>query len=493
MHEIIKLNSKNLYLLPKEVVVPAYNRAEIKTGIVHVGIGNFHRAHQAFYTDQLLQKFNINDWGICGVALLETDLKIVEALRCQDGLYTLMVNESDGSLTARVIGSVTEFLFAPENPEAVLEKMANPAIKIITLTITEGGYNFDTATGEFQITESAIQWDLCYPDNPKTIFGYLTQALKRRRDRGLAGLTLQSCDNIQHNGDILKEMLLAFIQVAEPGLTDWIEKKVSFPNSMVDRITPAIKASDIENLKTTFGIEDTSPVVCEPFFQWVIEDRYATARPPWEKVGAHFVSDVAPYEKMKIRLLNGGHSLLGIIGSLKQYNTIDETVNDPLLRIFLREFMDIEVSPILGEITGVNLEEYKNSVIQRFGNKNIKDQLSRICSQSSAKLPKFLIPTIKEQLEIGGPIKKGTLILAAWCRYMELAGTSGYDYEVMDEMQAVLKEGAKASAGGDPLAFLKIKTVFGDLVNSKHFVDTYLVLIDSIREYGVTHTIGQLN
>jgi mannitol 2-dehydrogenase len=493
MHEVIRLNTKNLSLLPKEVVVPVYNRSEIKTGIVHIGIGNFHRAHQAFYTDQLLQNFDVNDWGICGVALLETDLKIVEALRCQDGLYTLMVTEPDGSLTAMVIGSITEFLFAPENPEAVLEKMANPTIKIITLTITEGGYNFNAATGEFQITEPAIQWDLSYPDHPKTVFGYLAQALKRRRNKGISGLTLQSCDNIQHNGDVLKRMLLAYIQVAEPGLTEWIEKQVSFPNSMVDRITPAIKPSDIENLKTTFGIEDISPVVCEPYIQWVIEDHYTTGRPLWECVGAHFVSDVAPYERMKIRLLNGGHSLLGIIGSLSQYDTIDETVNDPLLRIFLREFMDYEVSPILGEIEGVNLEEYKDSLIQRFGNPNIKDQLSRICSQSSAKLPKFLIPTIKEQLEIGGPIQKGTLILAAWCRYLELAGTSGFDYEVVDEMQMVLKERAIASTGGDPLAFLKINAVFGDLVHSKHFVDTYLALIESIRKYGVIQVIGLLN
>jgi mannitol 2-dehydrogenase len=204
------------------------------------------------------------------------------------------------------------------------------------------------------------------------------------------------------------------------------------------------------------------------------------------------VPDVAPYEKMKIRLLNGGHSLLGIIGSLCHYNTIDETVSDPLLRTFLRKFMDDEVTPVLGEIEGVNLNEYKNSLIQRFGNHNIKDQLSRICSQSSAKLPKFLIPTIKEQLLKGGPVKIGILVLAAWCMYLELAGSPGYDYEIADEMQIVLKERAKASAGNDSLAFLNIKTIFGDLVQSQQFVDTYTNMIDSIRKYGILNVIENL-
>jgi mannitol 2-dehydrogenase len=493
MSKVIRLNPKNLHLFPKEVIVPKYNRTTIKTGIVHIGIGNFHRAHQAFYIDQLLQKYNVIDWGICGVALLERDINTVEALRSQGGLYTLMITEADGSLTARVIGSITEILFAPEDPEAVLEKIASPAVKIITLTITEGGYNFDTSTGEFQLGEPAIQRDLENPHNPKTVFGYLAQALKRRRDRGFPGLTLQSCDNIQHNGDVLKKMILTYIQVAEPGLTEWIKSHVTFPNSMVDRITPSITQSNIENLRNTFGIEDASPVVCEPYSQWVIEDHYANGRPQWENIGAQFVPDVTPYEKMKIRLLNGGHSLLGIIGSLCHYKTIDAAVNDREISIFLREFMDNEVTPILGEIKGVNLKEYKDSLIQRFGNKNIRDHLSRICSQSSAKLPKFLIPTIKEQLATGGPIQKGTLILAAWCRYLELAGNSGYEYEVIDEMQNILKEKAKASSGENQLAFLELREVFGDLVKSSYFVETYLTLTDSIRKNGIIHSIGHLN
>jgi mannitol 2-dehydrogenase len=489
MKNIQVLNAKNIALLPKEVKIPGYDRSKIKTGIAHIGVGGFHRSHEAFYTDEVLHLQNTNNWGICGISLLESDRTLFDTLVQQDGLYTLMIREPDGNLSARVIGSITEFLFAPENPDTVIEKLADSAVRIISLTITEGGYNFNAATGEFQINEPLIQWDLNNTDNPKTVFGYLTQGLKRRRDRGIGGLTIQSCDNIQKNGDVIKKMLLSFIRAAEPELVDWIEKKVTFPNSMVDRITPVTTRSDIETLKSIYGIEDKWPVVCEPFIQWIIEDNYSNGKPDWESAGVRFVKDVGPYEKMKIRLLNAGHSLLGFVGTLYGCKTIDETVNIPLFRTLLRKFMDLEVTPLLGEIPGINLENYKDSLIQRFGNPNIKDQLSRICLESSSKIPKFLIPTIQEQLENNGPIKRGALIIAAWCRYLELAGTKEQTYEIQDQMAPLLVAKAIASNNDDPLAFLKIKAIFNDLVCSKRFVDTYLALIDSIRKYGIAETI----
>ena len=493
MKEIIKLKTKNLSLLPEAVVTPAYDRTKIKAGIVHIGIGGFHRSHEAYYADRFLECKGSADWGICGVALLDNDRRIFDTLVNQDGLYTLMITEPDGTLNARVIGSIVEYLFAPANPEAVVEKMADPDIKIITLTITEGGYNFDEATGEFRITEPSIQWDLNNPENPKTVFGYLTQALKRRRDRGISGLTIQSCDNIQKNGHVLKKMLLSYIKAAEPELVSWIEKQVTFPDCMVDRITPVTTLSDIENLKNVYGIDDAWPVVCEPFIQWVIEDNYSNGRPEWESVGVQFVHDVSPYEKMKIRLLNAGHSLLGFSGSLYGCNTIDETVRIPLFRSFLREFMDIEVTPVLGELEGISIEDYKDSLIQRFGNKNIKDKLSRICLESSAKIPRFLLPTVKEQLERGGEIKRSVVVIAAWCRYLELSGTKGHDYDIEDKMGDVLHNNSIASISVDPLAFLKVETIFSDLVRSKRFVDTYLLIINSIRENGISETIRNLN
>ncbi|MCU0472120.1 MAG: mannitol dehydrogenase family protein [Bacteroidales bacterium] len=492
MKRVIKLNAKNLSLLPKEVAIPAYDRSKIKTGIVHIGIGGFHRAHQAFYTDQVLHRNSVKDWGICGIALLAGDRKIFDTLSDQDGLYTLMTTEPDGTLTARVIGSVVEYLFAPDNTSAVLGKIADPDIKIITLTITEGGYNFNAATGDFLNDEPSIQWDLKNPKNPKTVFGYLTQALKLRRDRGIAGLTIQSCDNIQKNGDTTRKMLLAYIKEAEPGLIDWIEKNITFPNSMVDRITPVTTPSDIDNLKSAYGIEDKWPVVCEPFIQWVIEDIYTNGRPEWEYVGVQFVTDVGPYERMKISLLNAGHSLLGLPGALHGYSYIHEVVHDQLFAIFLCDFMDKEVTPILDEVPGINLDAYKKSLIERFGNSQIKDKVARICHQSSAKIPKFLLPTIMEQLKAGGPVNRSALVIAAWCRYSEGIDEVGNKYQVDDEMKEILQEKALLSHK-DHLAFLRIESIFGDLINSGRFTDTYIDALLSLYNKGVINCIKDIN
>jgi mannitol 2-dehydrogenase len=484
MPQLFKLNSKNLPLIPGEATLPEYDRSVLKTGIVHIGVGAFHRAHQAYYTDMLLRNPGNIEWGICGIGLLESDRRIMDWLAQQDGLYSVMVTGPDGILTARVIGSVIECLYAPDDPEAVVEKMAGPDVKIITLTITEGGYNFDSASGEFLINEPSIQTDLKNPENPKTVFGYLARALKRRKERGLKGLTIQSCDNIPHNGDVLKKMLLAYVNEAEPLLANWVENEVAFPNSMVDRITPIITIRDKENLKAVFSIDDACPVVCEPYIQWVIEDNFAQGRPSWETVGAKFVKDVAPYEKMKIRLLNAGHSLLGFLGTLSDCHTVDEAVNIPLITDFLRSFMDKDVTPVLGIVEGIDLTKYKENLIQRFGNPYIKDNLSRICLESSAKIPKFVMPTIRENLENGGVIKHAAAIIAAWCRYLELAGTPGHTYDVQDSMKELLQKNALASVKQDPLAFIKTAALFGDLANSERFVSAYLSTIDGLRKYG---------
>jgi mannitol 2-dehydrogenase len=413
-------------------------------------------------------------------------------LKFQDGLYTLMVRESNGRLNTRIIGSIVENLFGPEDPSAVIEKMAAPDVKIISLTITEGGYNFDAKTGNFIMSTSSIQWDLRHADQPRTVFGYLYQALKRRRDMGLPGITLLSCDNIQHNGDLLRRMLMAFLKEAEPGLTVWTDNHVAFPNSMVDRITPATTQTDIDDLRIRYEIEDAWPVVCEPFIQWVIEDEFSNGRPPWESAGVQFVNDVGPYEKMKIRLLNAGHSLLGLLGSLMGYETINEAVMDPLLGDIFRQFMDDEVNPMLGELEGIDLKMYQESLIQRFANPYLKDRLSRICSESSAKIPKFLLPTIREQLENKGTIIIGTLIVAAWCYYSERAGIPGYPFEMKDVLRDVLRQGAIDSASDDPLAFVMIEAIFGDLAYSPRFVETYIPMINSIRDHGLEYVIRQI-
>ncbi|MEP5254206.1 MAG: mannitol dehydrogenase family protein [Winogradskyella arenosi] len=492
MKNIIKLNQKNLAEISKEIPTPTYNRSQLKTGIVHVGIGGFHRAHEAFYTDQLLQDESITDWGICGVALLDFDTKIYNTLKEQDGLYTLIIKELDGTHTKRVIGAITDYLFAPENPGKVIEKMASPDVKIISLTITEGGYNYNEATQEFDFSNPLIQHDLKNPQAPKTIFGYLTQALKLRKERGLKGCTIQSCDNIQGNGHMAKRMLMSYVQTAEPELTDWIETNVSFPNAMVDRITPATSALDIETLKQTSGIDDAWPVVCEPFKQWVIEDDFIAGRPAWETVGAQFVKDVVPYEKMKLSLLNAGHSVLGILGALYGYSTIDEAASNADISSFLRIYMGNEVTPTLGDLEGVNLKNYKFSLIQRFGNTYIKDQIERICSQSSAKIPIFILPTVYKQLEQKGSINHAAFIIAAFAIYSLGQNEFGTQLIIKDAMEAELNEKAIASQN-NPTAFLELESIFGTLKNNETFVKAYNEAYLNIVQNGIEKSVKDIN
>ncbi|TVZ28314.1 mannitol 2-dehydrogenase [Gillisia sp. Hel_I_86] len=487
-----KLNNKNLSNISERISIPQYDRSKLKTGIVHVGIGGFHRAHEAFYTDQLLHDPSVTDWGICGVALLDFDTKIYNILKEQDGLYTLIVKELDGSHTKRVIGSIVECLFAPEDPIKVIEKMASPEVKIITLTITEGGYNYNEATKQFDFGNPLIQHDLKNPQSPKTIFGYLTQALKLRKERGLKGCTIQSCDNIQGNGHMTKKMLLSYVQTAEPDLVQWIESNVTFPNAMVDRITPVTTPSDISNLKETSGIEDAWPVVCEPFKQWVIEDDFIEGRPAWETVGVQFVENVAPYEKMKLSLLNAGHSVLGILGALLGYSTIDEAVNNRNIRAFLNNYMDVEVTSTLGDLEGINLKDYKQTLLERFGNINIKDQIDRICSETSAKFPIFILPTIHSQLKNNGSIQLAAFVTAAWAIYSLGTNENGEALNIKDALKSQLTEKAK-EAIHNPIAFLEIDTVFGAIKHNKQFSEAFVNAYKSITNNNIETNLITIN
>jgi mannitol 2-dehydrogenase len=486
MKKLIKLNQENLASLPEHVTAPSYNRKELKAGIAHIGVGGFHRAHQQSYTDELIGKYSEKNWGIVGMGIREEDRKMYNALQQQDYLYTLMAKSPDGSTSAKVIGSMVGYVMAPDKPQAAIEQLAAPNIKIVTLTITEGGYNFDDSTGKFNFDNPGVQWDLAHRDQPKTVFGYLAAALSVRKERGMPAFTIQSCDNIIHNGNTAKAMMLSFTGQLDGELSQWIENNVCFPNSMVDRITPVTTDNDIKELKDNYGINDRWPVVCEPFKQWIIEDNFTSGRPRWEKTGAQFVSDVEPYEQMKLRLLNAGHSLLGFMGTLSGYTTTDEAVKDPLLQKTLRRFMDAEATPTLGGVEGINLTDYKNSLIERFGNPSIKDKLSRICSESSAKIPKFVLPTVVEQLESGGAIKIGAALIVAWCRYLELADSPNHPYEVQDAMHETLKQKATESINGDPLAFLKINTIFGDLADAKRFTESYLLALTNLRHNAVS-------
>ena len=470
----MKLNNNNLSKIGSLIPVPTYTSDQVKTGIVHIGVGGFHRSHQAYYIHQLLQKGDANDWAICGVGLREADRNMANVLQEQDNLYTLVTQHPDGKVQSEVIGAIPEYLFAPDTPQLVIDKMAHPDTKIVSLTITEGGYNFNPITGDFNFDNPDIQHDLAHPEKPKTVYGYLTAALRKRLDDGIPPFTVLSCDNIQHNGDMARNMLLTFAKRQDSELADWIETEVGFPNAMVDRITPVTTPEVIEDLKTNIGVYDQWPVVCEPFIQWVIEDKFSNGRPPLETLGVQFVPDVTPYETMKIRLLNASHSVLGIPGAIHGHPTIDACMKDDVFARFVRQFMDKEATPILGEIQGIDIEHYKDTLEDRFGNSNIKDSVSRICAESSAKLPKFLIPTIRENLKLGGNIRYATFILAAWCYYSDKGiNQKGQPLDIIDDQKDELHQAANETEGNWS-KFINQPEIFGDLIENERFVKEYI-------------------
>ncbi len=478
METPIQLNQANLQEIGSRIPVPTYNRTIDNIEIVHIGVGGFHRAHLAYYLHQLKKGGDAS--GICGIGLRETDSKLHDIFKKQDHLYTLMVKHPDGKIEPEVIGSIVDFKMGTTDPEPVIARMADADTRIVSLTITEGGYNFNPTTGEFNFDNPDIKYELHHPQDPKTVYGFLTAALKRRRDAGLPAFTILICDNIEHNGDMARKMLLTFAEAQDADLATWIAKEVQFPNSMVDRITPVTTQVDIETLAQNYGVQDAWPVTCEPFIQWVVEDKFSNGRPAFEKVGVQFVPDVGPYEKMKLRLLNAGHSVLGLLGVLHGHPTINACIEDEVFKNYLRAFLDQEATPILGDIKGINLEDYKDSLLERFGNPNIKDSVSRICMESSAKLPKFLIPTIHENLATGGSIKFATLVIAAWCYYSDKqVDQEGQKLEIMDAMSTDLHQAAEQTTT-DPLAFIRQESLFGNLLKNERFTKLYTETVQKI-------------
>ena len=484
--DAIQLDQANLQKIGSGLPVPQYSRSAMTIDIVHIGVGGFHRAHFAYYLNKLNgQKVSIsNDGGeisgICGIGLREGDRKLHDIFKAQDHLYTLMVKHPNGKIEPEVIGSIVDFKMGTTDPEPVIAQMAAADTKIVSLTITEGGYNFNPNTGKFNFDNPDIQHELQHPQDPITVFGFLTAALKRRRDAKLPAFTILVCDNIEHNGNMMRKMLGAFAEAQDPDLAKWIAREVCFPNSMVDRITPVTTPADIETLAQNYGVKDEWPVTCEPFIQWVVEDKFANGRPDLEKVGVQFVPDVGPYEKMKLRLLNAGHSVLGLLGALHGHTTIDACVEDEVFATYLRAFLDEEATPVLGDVKGINLKDYKDSLLERFANPNIKDSVSRICSESSAKLPKFLIATLHENLETGGSIKYATLVIAAWCYYSDhQADQNGRPLEIIDAMQSELHRAAKETSN-DLLAFIKQESLFGGLAENKRFVENYTSMVQAL-------------
>ncbi|MET7279175.1 mannitol dehydrogenase family protein [Kribbella sp. NPDC005582] len=485
------LTTAALGALGNEVAVPAYDRTAVTPGIVHFGVGGFHRAHQAMYLDALMNDGKALDWGIVGVGVLPQDRRMYDVLSGQDHLYTLVIKHPDGTLEPRVIGSIVDYLFAPDDPEAVLARMTDPATRIVSLTITEGGYHVNQVTGELDTSDAGLAADLEPGATPGSAFGFVVEALARRRAAGIPPFTVMSCDNIPGNGHVARKMLAAFARLKDPALASHLEDEVRFPNCMVDRITPVTTDADRSALSQHFGVEDGWPVVCEPFTQWVLEDDFGGVRPPYEEVGVQIVEDVEPYELMKLRLLNASHQALCYLGYLSGYRYAHEVCQDKLFIDFLLGYMTEEGTPTLPPVPGVDLDRYRHQLIERFANPEVKDTLARLCAESSDRIPKWLVPVIREQLAAGREIKRSALVVASWARYAEGTDEQGEPIEVVDRLRDKLVERAQHNPS-DPLVFISDPDLFGDLASDARFVEQYTAALRSLHEIGARETVESL-
>ncbi|CAK7002863.1 MAG: Polyol:NADP oxidoreductase [Parabacteroides sp.] len=476
----------------KTSVIPvSYDRTQVQTGIMHIGVGNFHRAHQAFYTHLLLKDEDQRDWGICGVALLPNDQRLYQALHKQDNLYTLTVCGRDGHDEAYQIGSIVKLLWAGESSEAILNKMADKSIRIITLTITEGGYKIDKASGQFILDNPDIQHDLQNPASPKTVFGYIAEGLRRRKITGHGPVTILSCDNLQHNGNTARKAFTSFIKAQDPELASWVETNVTFPNAMVDRITPAVAPNDIARLNEKNGTNDEAPVYCEDFIQWVIEDNFIAGRPAWERVGVEFTDDVTAYENMKLSLLNASHTLLSYPAFLSGYRKVDDAMRDKRFANYLRTFMDKDITPYVPAPGTTDLEVYKQTLIERFANRSVSDQLSRLCFDGASKTPVYIMPNLIKMIADKADLTRITFWAAAYRRYLNRpVDDHGASYEINDPW---LTDEDYQLIASQPVDFLKISPFRStDLQKSEAFVSLFLKMVDDIERKGTMATLESI-
>jgi mannitol 2-dehydrogenase len=488
----MKLCAENLSKLDDRVVRPGYDRSAVKAGIAHFGVGGFHRSHEAMYIDRLMNAGRCLDWGICGVGLMPADKAMHDALASQDWLYTLVVRHSTGELEPRVIGSLVNHLYAPDDPEQVLRVLVDPTTRIVSLTVTEGGYNIDPVTGSFDTDNPPIQRDLVLGQPPSTMFGYVVEALRRRRALGLKPFSVMSCDNIQSNGQVARSSTVAFAALSDPDLAHWIGEEVAFPNSMVDRITPITTPEDAAELAREFDVQDAWPVVCEPFTQWVLEDSFTDGRPPFEEAGAQLTSNVEPYERMKLRLLNAGHQAIAYSGYLSGYVYAHEAASDPIFVEYLLGYMNCEARPTLGPVPGVDLDDYVQTLIARFSSPGIKDTIARLCAFSSDRIPKWVVPVIRTNLASGREITRATAIVASWARYAEGTDEQGRAIDVQDRLRDELMWRARQQHD-DPLAFVRNEQLFGDLAGNPQFARTYEQCLKAFRTVGARRALEEIN
>lgn len=468
-------------------------KQEVTAGILHIGVGNFHRAHEEYLTCKLMEKDPSQSvWGICGAMLLQSDERLYKALKSQNCKYTLTVCGRDGHDEFYTIDSLVDLIWGCENPEAVLDKIADPAIKIITLTITEGGYNISKKDGRFVLEDTNVAHDLVDPGNPRTVFGYVAEGLRRRRDKGSGPVTIQSCDNLQHNGDTARKSFTAFFTAQDAGLADWVESNVTFPNSMVDRITPATRPEDIERLNAKNGTHDAAPVYCEDFIQWVIEDKFIAGRPAWEEVGAQFSDNVKAWENMKLSLLNASHTLLSYPSFLAGYRKVDEAMRDGRIRTLLKDFMDKDITPYVPAPDGTDLELYKKTLLERFANRTVSDQIARLCSDGASKFPVYVTPNLGKMVRDNADLTRPAFLLACYRHYLKYRkDDKGAAFEINDPW--LTEDDFRLVRSDNPLDFLAASPFAStNLAASRQFVSKYGKMAESILSQGTMNTLESI-
>lgn len=463
-----------------KVEIPAYDRSALKTGVVMFGLGNFARSHFVKYLHDLQQQGEAMDYGIVGVSLTGTATR--DNAKAQDGLYTLV---ADGK-QATIVGTVTDVLYAPENPQSVIDQLASPDTRIVAMAMTANGYYLDSH-GHLMMDHPDIQHDLT-ASQPKTFLGYMAHALKARRDAGLPGFTIQSLDNIVHNGDYTRQAVMTFINAWDPGLVEYVQNNTAFPNGMVDRIAVKTAQKHKDRVVELTGLQDNQVTPTEEFTQWVVEDNYINGRPAFENVGVQFVGDVTPYEIMKLRLLNVSHLGIACLGDLAGLKGIDETMSHKVFQDFMSQLMDKETGPTVPEVPGIDLPVYKKTLVERFVNPAVDDTTQRVATDAPLQV---LVDTVRERLDNNQSIELLSLIAAAWLKRTrgglnEKGGEIVVKHPLKDELARLGNEGA---ANSDPLPQLSLVSLFGDLGQDDRFVGPVAKYLRQLDTAGVEATM----
>ena len=484
----LTLSNATLAALPADIIRPEYDRSQLTPGIIHVGLGNFHRAHQSWYLHRLMQAGLAHDWAIIGAGVRPYDEAMRQKMAAQDYLTTL-IELDPTSTSAEVVGSMIDYIEITEGNRPLIERMASEDIRIVALTVTEGGYYIDPATKGFDAAHADIVHDAANPDTPRTVFGAMIAALKLRRERDITPFTGMCCDNLQGNGAILRQTVVSLARLSDPELADWIDVNCSFPNSMVDCIVPATGPNEIA-MAREFGIDDAVPVTHESFRQWVLEDDFCAGRPEWDKVGATFTDAVHDYETMKIRILNAGHQVIANAGELLGLETIADCMAQPLIAEFFAKVEHEEIAPHVKPVPDMEPGAYIDLIAKRFANPAILDTTRRVAFDGSSRHTGFVLPILRDGLNSGDPVEGLSLVEALWARMCAGTREDGSEIEANDPFWDMLKSTA-LQAKTEPMAWLEMRQTYGDLAEQERFAEAFSRWLTLIWEQGTEGAIRQ--